>query len=106
MHITAKGNSFQMAWCLQCHRNPERYLGWSKDLHKEHPSDTPRQLAFKLYWKLQTKGKSNLSPAETILVNGNFEGADDQATKEAGREIVEKYGIKTQQLADCGVCHR
>lgn len=106
MHITAKGNSFQMAWCLQCHRNPERYLGWNKDLQKEYPQDTPRQLAFKLYWKLQTKGKSNLSPAETQLVNGGFEGLGDKETIEAGKSIVEKYGIKTQQLADCGVCHR
>src|SRR5271170_7816748 len=26
MQITFKGNSFQMAWCLQCHRSPERYV--------------------------------------------------------------------------------
>lgn len=106
MHITAKGNSFQMAWCLSCHRNPEKFLGWNKELQKEHPGDTPRQLAFKLYWKLQTKGKNNLSPAETILVNGDFNGLNDKETVDAGKDIVAKYGIKTQQLSDCGVCHR
>src|SRR3982751_3250026 len=31
MNITWKGNSFQMAWCLQCHRAPERYLHESDD---------------------------------------------------------------------------
>jgi hypothetical protein len=106
MHITWKGNAFQMAWCLDCHRNPEKFLGWNKDLQKEHPGDSPRQLAFKLYWKLQTKGKGNLSPAETILVNGDYTGSKDKESIEAGKDIVEKYGIKTQQLADCGVCHR
>ncbi len=104
-HITAKGNAFQMAWCLQCHRAPERYLGWQKDLAKEHPSATPRELAFKLYWKLQEKGKSQLSPAETQLVNGAFDGLDDAETKEAGKAIIDKLGIKVQQLADCAVCH-
>ncbi len=106
MHITWKGNAFQMAWCLDCHRNPEKFLGWNKDLQKEHPGDSPRQLAFKLYWKLQTKGKANLSPAETILVNGDYTGSKDKESIDAGKDIVEKYGIKTQQLADCGVCHR
>ena len=104
-HITAKGNSFQMTWCLQCHRAPERYLSWNKDLKKENPGLTPRELAFKFYWKLQTKGKGSLNQEETELANGHFDGSDHAEDKEAGREIIEKLGIRVQQLSDCSVCH-
>jgi hypothetical protein len=105
-HITAKGNAFQMAWCLQCHRAPERYLSWNKDLAKENPGATPRELAFKFYWKLQTKGKGALTQRETMLANGAFDGTDHKDEVEDGKAIVKRLGIKTQQLADCSVCHR
>jgi hypothetical protein len=105
MHITSKGNSFQMMWCLGCHNAPEKYLGWNKDLAKENPGSTPRQLAFKLYWKLQSKGKAGLTSDETKLINGQYEGSLDSESIAAGKEIVNRLGIKVQQLADCAVCH-
>ncbi len=105
-HITAKGNAFQMAWCLQCHRAPERYLSWNKDLAKENPGLTPRELTFKLYWKLQTVGKGNLTQTETEVINSTFDGSDKAQDIADGKEIVDRLGIKTQQLADCSVCHR
>ncbi|MBI1331414.1 MAG: cytochrome c3 family protein [Armatimonadetes bacterium] len=105
-HITAKGNSFQMAWCLQCHRAPERYLGWNKDLKEQYPNLTPRELAFKFYWKLQTVGKGGLSQRETELATGQFDGSDHPEEVADGKEIVKQLGIKVQQDADCTVCHR
>jgi len=105
-HITAKGNSFQMSWCLDCHRAPDRYLSWNKEIAKDYPGLTPREMAFKLYWKLQEKGKGSLSQEETELINGHFMGSDHAEDREAGKEIVAKLGIKVQQLADCTVCHR
>lgn len=102
MHITYKGNSFQMAWCLQCHRQPERYLHRSEDTP---PDMSPRQSVFNLYWKLQEKGMSHLDPIEQETLSGHFEGSDDKADITAGRELVKKYGIHVAQLADCSVCH-
>lgn len=102
MHITYKGNSFQMAWCLQCHRAPERYVYQDKEAA---PSQAPRQKVFNLYWKLQEKGLNHLSPVEQEVLQGHYEGTDDAKEKADGRELVKKYGIHTAQLADCSVCH-
>ena len=102
MHITWKGNSFQMAWCLQCHRAPERYL--YNDTTR--PDLTPRQQVFNVYWKLQTKGVAGLdSQREKDLVSGTYEGEDSPEAIKEGLAFVEKYGVRTAQLADCAVCH-
>ena len=100
MHITWKGNSFQMAWCLNCHRAPERYLA-----QVTSPGKAPRQKVFDLYWKLQTVGKAGLTKSEQQLVNGTYNGSDDQEAIAEGNALVKDLGIKTQQLADCSVCH-
>jgi len=101
MQITWKGNSFQMAWCLQCHRAPERYL------HENETggNQTPRQQVFNMYWELQEHGVSGLPDKEKELADGHFEGSDDAADLEAGKELIQKYGIRVQQLADCSICH-
>jgi len=100
MHITFKGNSFQMAWCLQCHRAPERYLYQDKD----HPELTPRQQVFNLYWKYQAGDKLTLRESE--ILNGEWEGDDNTQDMKEGKDLLAKYGVKVQQLADCSVCHR
>jgi hypothetical protein len=101
MQITWKGNSFQMAWCLQCHRAPERYL------HENQTAtgQSPRQQVFNVYWQLQEKGVKGLPDKEKELVDGKFAGSDDTKDIEAGKNLIKKYGIKVQQLADCSVCH-
>jgi hypothetical protein len=109
MHITFKGNAFQMAWCLQCHRAPERYIFKATD---EQGADvnaglTPRQQVFNLYWRLQEHGTSGLTDKEQLLIRGNFNGAEPwEHDKIAdGKKLVSEYGIKVQQLSDCSVCH-
>ena len=100
MHITWKGNSFQMAWCLQCHRAPERYL--YRDA--AHPERSMREQVFGLYQKIQNG--EPLSDRERRIANGEEDGSDDPGDKAEGLAIVKKYGIKTQQLSDCTICHR
>lgn len=102
MPITWKGNSFQMAWCLQCHRAPERYL--YKDETKPHQS--PRQQVFDLYWKSQQKGVGKLTPREQQIIAGQFTGSDDKKDVTEGKKLINDYGVKVQQLADCSICHR
>jgi hypothetical protein len=101
MQITWKGNSFQMAWCLQCHRAPERYL------HENSLAEgqTPRQQVFNLYKELQEQGLKDLPEKEKQLAAGEFAGSDAAEDLEAGKELIKKYGIHVQQLADCSVCH-
>jgi hypothetical protein len=96
-HITYKGNSFQMQWCLQCHRDPARYVG---TMETNDPHMSPRQQVFNLYWKIQAG--EHLSPAEHTISTGEFTGTKPT---EKSKELLVKYGVKVQQLADCAVCH-
>ncbi|MBS1717673.1 MAG: cytochrome c3 family protein [Armatimonadetes bacterium] len=100
MPITAKGKSFQMQWCLKCHRAPEKYL--YKDETK--PNQTPRQQVFDLYWKMQAK--EELTPRENGILAGEEQETGDAKEIEKGKKLVNQYGVKVQQLADCWVCHR
>lgn len=102
MNITMKGNSFQMAWCLQCHRAPQNYL--YRD--ESNPQLTPRQQVFNVYWKLQEKGRDGLSPREQDLMDGADPISLKKEDVDKGRQLINEYGVKVQQLADCWVCHR
>jgi hypothetical protein len=100
MNITWKGNSFQMAWCLQCHRAPERYLH-SDPLNLDR---TPRQQVFDLYWKIQADVQ--LNDREKQLASGEDPFSDNPKDVAEGKEIVKKLGVRVAQLADCWICHR
>jgi hypothetical protein len=102
MHITYKGNSFQMAWCLQCHRAPQNYIYQDP----ENRQLTPRQQVFNVYWKLQERGVAGLSPREQALVQGEDPISLDPNDQKEGVQLINKYGVKVQQLTDCSVCHR
>lgn len=106
MHITWKGNPFQMAWCLECHRAPERYLYQDKS----HPELSPRQQVFNFYWKIQAGDK--LTERELSLERGGMQssgfnvGASDRRDDlEMGRKLVNTYGVRVNQLSDCAICH-
>lgn len=98
MQITWKGNSFQMAWCLQCHRAPERYL------HQEDPQRSPRQQVFDLYWRIQAD--QPLTEREKQLAAGEDPFSDKKEDVEKGKELVKTMGVRVAQLADCSICHR
>lgn len=100
MQITWKGNPFEMSWCLACHRAPQRYL--YRD--PAYPNLSPRQQVFNLYRKLQNG--EPLSEEENEILGGDFDGNDNPAALGSGVKLISRYGIKVQQLADCGVCHR
>ena len=103
MHITWKGRAFQMQWCLQCHRAPEKYL--YRDSASVKAGLSPREQVFNLYWKYQEYGSKGLSPTEQDLIAGDYDGTLDSKQIAEGKKLVNEYGVKVQQLADCSVCH-
>lgn len=98
MPITYKGNSFEMRWCLACHKQPEKFL--YKD--KAAASLNPRQQIFQLYLKQQT-GEARPG-REQALLDGKDYAASPKETVE-GQKLIKQYGIKKEQLQDCWVCH-
>lgn len=99
MHITAKGQPLHMVWCLECHREPEKYLYTDKT----QPNLSPRQQVFNLYQKIQLdRNPAEWSAPERNLANGHEQSGGDI---EEGKKIVLERGLKKAQLEDCSVCH-
>ena len=100
MHMTAKGQAFEMKWCLNCHRESEKFLYRDKESIEKQLS--PREQVFNLYLKHQSGVP--LSNRERTLL----EGVDYKATPaeiEKGKHLKKKLGVNTKQLEDCSVCH-
>jgi hypothetical protein len=77
MPLVWQEKSLLMEWCLDCHRQPERYV-------------RPRDQVFNM----------TFSPSD--LTNEKTGQPYDQLT--LGRELVEKYDIKSK--ITCNACHR
>ena len=98
MPITWKGNNLEMAWCLTCHRAPEKYL------YRDPKSKSPRQQVFDFYFKKQRR--EEMTARELNMRQGHEQYSDKKEDIEEGRRLVEEMGVQTQQLADCWICHR
>lgn len=104
MHITWKGRPFFMEWCLECHREPEKYL--YEDPEASAKGLSPRQQVFNLYLKAQTDPQgAKMSPQEHSLLIGNEQQTTVKDLINRGNELLKQRGIKKEQLADCTVCH-
>ena len=97
MPLMYKGRAFQMAWCLTCHNQPEKYV--YKDPKNKYK---PGRAVFERYWKYQKN--SPLNAQEQEILAGN-DLAKNSNPKEMA-EHVKLMGVKTRQLQDCSVCHR
>lgn len=98
MHITWKGNALRMSWCLECHREPEKFLYKVEAT----PGLTPREQVFALYKKLAAGAE--LTPVERQLANGLSQQAPKDKVHE-GVELLKERKINKTQLMDCYVCH-
>lgn len=90
MQLVAKGKTFFMSWCLNCHRNPEKYIGKPEDV-------------FKFYEKFQQN--EELTNEEKTLAEGVDYHRNAEEVEE-GKRLVTEYKIKTKTLSDCWICHR
>jgi hypothetical protein len=102
MQLTYKGKPFFMAWCLECHTNPEKFLYQDPEAAKAGLS--PREQVFNFYTKAQ-RGHSTLTGREIALATGQ-EYKPSATEVEEGLKLVETYKVRKEQLQDCWICHR
>src|SRR5262245_28062328 len=89
MPLMRKATTLHMEWCLACHRHPELAVRPREDV-----------LQFQ---------RTSTRQAGTVS-DGTFElkrplGRDPELVRQ-GEELVKQYGIATNQLTDCVICHR
>lgn len=99
MQMTFKGHDLSMAWCLECHREPEKYI------RELVPGVSPQQQVFEFYKKLQTTGTHDMGHEDFGLLEGNGR-FENKELVEKGQELLEKFKVNKKQLMDCWICHR
>jgi hypothetical protein len=83
MPLMWKENSLQMEWCLQCHRNPEKYV-------------RPREEIFNMQWP---------PPGWDQAVEGPKLVEKYGILKSTQPETPEGHERQPNQLTNCSVCH-
>lgn len=101
MHITWKGKTLSMMWCLECHREPENYLRNAAPDRKL----SPQEQVFELYRKYQRSGTLGMTSEEKNLLKGDSR-FESKIGVEKGEELLKTYKVNKKQLMDCWVCHR
>jgi hypothetical protein len=87
MPLMYQENSLQMEWCLNCHRQPEKFL-------------RPKEQVFSMTYE-QPSGER---PVE-IDVNGQKESFTNQIA--LGNALKTKYNLRSvQDITSCSTCHR
>ncbi len=80
-------NTLQMEWCLNCHREPEKFL-------------RPKEEVFNM--KYQQPSREH--PVDVTL-NGQKKSFTSQF--ELGKDLREEYHLRTtQDITSCSTCHR
>jgi cytochrome c peroxidase len=99
MQITYKGKPFAMSWCLECHRDPAKFVY----ADPKRTDLSPREQIFELYRKIQND--EHLTPREHSIAQGNMgpRGGDEVLDE---KQLEELYKLKKKQLEDCWTCHR
>jgi hypothetical protein len=110
MQLAFRGKPFFMAWCLNCHRNPENFVR-NADLYQS-PMTTSgkaetyiadRNEVFNLYRKFQRGAP--LTPEEEAIEDGHeYQRSPEELAQ--GRALLTRYHVKKAELTDCWICHR
>ena len=83
MPLMYQENSLQMEWCLDCHRQPEKFL-------------RPKEEVFNMTY-VQPSGDTPFT----------FEGRTYTSQVELGATLREKYHLRTtHDITSCSTCHR
>ena len=82
MEVIHQVESLSMSWCLECHRNPEKFI-------------RPKEKVTQLWWEPEgAVQKQSLKLLETQL----------SPQEKMGLELIETYNIHPRE--DCTACHR
>jgi len=83
MPLMFQAKSLQMEWCLDCHREPEKYL-------------RPKGEVFNMRWERPDSGHPVV-----------FAGASYTDQRTMGRALIKQYEIPNpRDLTSCNTCHR
>jgi hypothetical protein len=87
MPLTYAENSLQMEWCLNCHREPEKFL-------------RPKEEVFNMKYEQP----SSEHPVE-VEVDGTKQAFTSQIA--LGNALKTKYNLRSvQDITSCSTCHR
>ena len=85
MPLMYQENSLQMEWCLNCHRNPEKFL-------------RPRDQVFNMEYQAPDGSERNIV---------KLDGVDYRDQEALGRKLAQKYHLRSvQDITSCSTCHR
>jgi hypothetical protein len=83
MPLMFEENTLQMEWCLNCHREPEKFL-------------RPREQVFNMKYQ---------QPDNEHAVE--IDGKSYTSQFELGKALRQKYHLRTEQdITSCSTCHR
>ncbi len=92
--------SLQMEWCLECHRNPEKFI---------RPKDKIYEMEWPPIARTETTENQQTTAALGTANPDAKKKPDDKTWNQAveGPELVKKYNLQsTQVLTSCSTCHR
>jgi menaquinone reductase, multiheme cytochrome c subunit len=94
MEVVYQSKPLNMAWCLDCHREPEKFL---------RPADQVTNLS----WTIEQLDTTNKAEADAIRAENSL-AADATITQEQlGTFLKKKMAIKDHQyMTSCSTCHR
>jgi hypothetical protein len=85
MPLMYQENSLQMEWCLNCHREPEKYL-------------RPKEQVFSMTYQAPDGSEKNAA---------ELNGKKYFTQVELGKALAEKYHLRTpRDITSCSTCHR
>ena len=99
--------SMQMEWCLDCHRNPSKYLRPTAEIYNMSwaPPSSERPV-----WCAVGDEQSGVPTAESVkcVTAQTMQGAQQFTSQnELGKFLAAHYKIRTpNELSSCEVCHR
>jgi hypothetical protein len=92
MEVVYQAETLSMSWCLDCHRQPEKYL---------RPADQVTNMAFHAGMVDQT------NPDLAAEIRSANPGASQITQEVLGNYLKSKYGIKDHPfMTSCSTCHR
>lgn len=87
MPLMYQENSLQMEWCLNCHREPEKFL-------------RPRDTVFDMKYE-----QPSAEHAVLVEIDGKMRSFTSQIA--LGKALRDKYHLRsTQDITSCSTCHR